>query len=471
MRPRSVPFLALMLTILGSAAALAQEPTPWTSVPAADSSPAAPGSTQPDRLFAGFQSTYVWQKKPSMPVAYAPPTGPSPDTLQGQPTNSLQPGSETGYTLSATFFLGARPWQDTEVFLNPEIIQAINISGLHGLGGMSNSENQKGGKEIPTLYMARAFVRQTISLGGDRTAVEASPSQFATTVKTRRLVLTAGMMSLIDVFDVNPYMHDGRTQFLNWALLTHGSFDFAADTRGYTWGIAAELYRDDWVLRLGRYLVPKESNGMALDFNLFAHYGDNIELGHRHALRGLPGSVRLLAFRNWERMGTFDDAIAAEAPGGVPTVANVRRNQSKVGVGLAVEQAFHRDGGLFVRGSWNDGRTETYTFAEIERSLSAGVSMKGGLWRRAADSVGAAWVMNGISTAHQRYLARGGLGFLIGDGQLLHYRPEQILEVYYTAAAFQRLWLGFDYQYIANPAYNADRGPVSFISIRLHTEI
>jgi carbohydrate-selective porin OprB len=210
---------------------------------------------------------------------------------------------------------------------------------------------------------------------------------------------------------------------------------------------------------------------MALDFNLFAHYGDNIELGHRHALRGLPGSVRLLAFRNWERMGTFDDAIAAEAPGGVPTVANVRRNQSKVGVGLAVEQAFHRDGGLFVRGSWNDGRTETYTFAEIERSLSAGVSMKGGLWRRAADSVGAAWVMNGISTAHQRYLARGGLGFLIGDGQLLHYRPEQILEVYYTAAAFQRLWLGFDYQYIANPAYNADRGPVSFISIRLHTEI
>src|SRR5664279_1955531 len=236
MRPRSVPFLALVLTIHGSAAALAQEPMPWTSAPAADadSSPEASGSTQPDRLFAGFQSTYVWQKKPSMPMAYAPPTGPSPDTLQGQPTNSLQPGEETGYTLSATFFLGARPWQNTEVFLNPEIIQAINISDLHGLGGMSNSENQKGVKEIPTLYMARAFVRQTISLGGDSTAVEASPNQFATTVKARRLVLTAGLMSLIDVFDVNPYMHDGRTQFLNWALLTHGAFDFAADTRGYT---------------------------------------------------------------------------------------------------------------------------------------------------------------------------------------------------------------------------------------------
>src|SRR5664279_1481465 len=225
MRPRTVPFLALMLTMLGSLAALAEEP---------ESVPLPPVSPPPDRLFAGFQSTYVWQKKPSMPVAYAPPRGPSSDTLQGQPTNSLQPGEETGYTLSATFFLGARPWRNTEVFFNPEIIQAINISDLHGLGGMSNSENQKGGKEIPTLYLARAFVRQTISLGGDSTAVEASPNQFATTVKTRRLVLTAGLMSLIDVFDVNPYMHDGRTQFLNWALLTHGAFDFAADTRGYT---------------------------------------------------------------------------------------------------------------------------------------------------------------------------------------------------------------------------------------------
>jgi high affinity Mn2+ porin len=472
MRPRSIPFLAPVLTVLGVSAALAQEPVPSPSAPAAESRSAlAEPATPSDRWLAGFQSTYIWQKKPSMPVAYTPPTGPTSESVQGQPNNSLQPGAETGYTLSATFFLGVRPWQHTEILVNPEIIQAINISDLHGLGGMSNSENQKGGKEIPTLYMARAFVRQTIPLGGDSTAVESSPNQFATTVTARRLVLTAGMMSLLDVFDVNPYMHDGRTQFINWALLTHGAFDFAADTRGYTWGIAAELYRDDWILRLGRYLVPKESNGMALDFNFLAHYGDNLEIVHQHVLHGLPGSVRLLAFRNWESMGAFEDAIAAKAPGAVPTVANVRHNQSKVGVGLSLEQAFDRDGGFFVRGSWNDGRTETYSFAEIERSVSAGVSMRGGLWRRAADSVGAAWVMNGISTAHQRYLATGGLGFIIGDGQLLHYRPEQILEVYYTAATFQRLWLGGDYQLIANPAYNADRGPVSFLGIRLHLEI
>ena len=406
-----------------------------------------------------------------MPVAYAPAAGVASDSTPAGQHNSLLPGTETGYTLSATFFLGARPWQNTEVFINPEIIQAINISELHGLGGMSNSENQKGGKQIPTLYMARAFLRQTVSFGGDSVEVEANPNQFASTVKKRRLVLSTGMMSLIDVFDVNPYMHDGRTQFVNWALLTHGAFDFAADTRGYTWGIAGELYYDDWTVRFGRYLVPRESNGMALDFNLFAHYGDNVEVEHRHSLRNLPGSLRLLAFRNWERMGSFDDAVAVKAPDQAPTVADVRRNQSKIGFGLAAEQAFHRDGGIFVRGSWNDGHTETYSFAEIERSFAAGASVRGSLWRRPLDSFGTAWVVNGISSAHQRYLAQGGQGFIVGDGYLLHYRPEQIVEVYYSALTFRGLWLTADYQHVTNPAYNADRGPANFLGARLHVEL
>lgn len=466
---RLVPSSAILVGLAFSRAALGQQPTDSTSPQPVQDAAGVP-EAPPGRFSAGFQSTYIWQRKPSLAVAHTLPNGPSADSAQGSPTNSLQPYGETGYTLSATLFLGARPFDHTEVFVNPEVIQTVNISDLHGLGGMSNSENQKGGKQIPTLYLARAFLRQTIPLGGDSLAVEGNPNQFASTVKTRRLVLTAGMMSLIDVFDVNPYMHDGRTQFVNWALLTHGAFDFAADTRGYTWGIAAELYRDDWAFRLGRYLVPKESNGMALDFNLFDHYGDNIEVEHRHVLRGLPGSIRLLAFRNWERMGAFDDAVSHRPAGDVPTMANARRNQSKVGAGLVIEQAFRADGGVFVRGSWNDGRTETYSFAEIERSLSAGATMRGGLWQRASDSVGLAWVMNGISAAHRRYLAQGGLGFLIGDGELLHYRPEQILEVYYSAA-FRSLCLSFDYQFVANPAYNADRGPVSFLGLRLHTEI
>lgn len=419
------------------------------------SSEATPPATS-DRLLAGFQSTYIWQRKPGFSAAYSG-------------INSLSTDAETGYTLSATLYLGARPWRNTEVFVNPEVIQAINISQLHGLGGMSNSENQKGGGQTPTLYLARAFVRQTLSFDGDSTAIDRGPNQFDANVGRRRFVFTVGNMSVIDVFDVVSYAHDGRSQFMNWALLAHGAFDFAADTRGYTWGLAVEYYHGDWAFRLGRYLVPEQSNGLALDFNLFAHYGDNLEIEHAHVLHGRSGRVRVLAFRNHQRMGAFDEALSSPSATG-PDVASVRRDQDKLGVGLSAEQSLGACAGVFLRASLNQGRTETYSFAEIERSLAVGLALRGQLWHRPADSFGAAWVVNGLSDEHRRYLAAGGLGFIIGDGRL-SYRPEQILETYYAGALFPGLWLSGDFQHIENPAYNADRGRVSFFGVRLHIEI
>lgn len=209
---------------------------------------------------------------------------------------------------------------------------------------------------------------------------------------------------------------------------------------------------------------------MSLDFNLFDHYGDNLEVEHTHRLHSLEGKVRALAFRNHESMGAFADAVAAAAGSGAPPdVGAVRRNQEKYGVGLAIEQALPYDGAVFVHGSWNDGRTETYSFAEIERSLAVGATMKGTRWRRPGDSIGTAWVMNALSQDHQIYLAQGGLGFLIGDGRI-NYRPEQLFEAYYSFQAFPGMWLSFDYQRVANPAYNADRGPVSFYGLRVHLE-
>ncbi|HEX7506465.1 MAG TPA: carbohydrate porin, partial [Polyangia bacterium] len=312
--------VAASLTLVARAGRASDLPAPPTAP--VETVPGEP-TTRPERFLAGFQSTYIWQRKPSFYSAAGSTVIPPGSTGN----NSLSSSSETGYTLSATLFLGARPWRNTEVFINPEVIQAINISDLHGLGGMSNSENQKGGKETPTLYLARAFVRQTISLGGQSVDVAAGQNQFVNTVGSHRLVLTVGMMSLIDVFDINPYAHDGRNQFVNWALLAHGAYDFAADTRGYTWGMAVEYFRDAWALRLGRYLVPKESNGMSLDFNLFSHYGDNLEVEHAHRLRGLAGRIRLMGFRNYERMGAFAEAVDSAA-GGIPTVAEVRRNQA-----------------------------------------------------------------------------------------------------------------------------------------------
>jgi carbohydrate-selective porin OprB len=254
-------------------------------------------------------------------------------------------------------------------------------------------------------------------------------------------------------------------------LLTHGAFDFAADARGYTWGLAVECYLDAWAIRAGRFLGPRNSNGLALDFHVFTHYGDNLEIEHAHNIHGWPGRVRLLGFRNHERMGAFADAVsAASASGGTPALEGVRRDQSKLGFGVAVEQYLGLDATAFLRGSWNDGRTETYSFTEIDRSLAIGASMRGPVWRRPGDTVGVAWVMNGLSDSHRDFLAKGGLGFFIGDGQL-DYRPEQIVEVYYSAVTFRGLWLTADYQHVSNPAYNADRGPANFLGVRLHLEM
>jgi carbohydrate-selective porin OprB len=331
---------------------------------------------------------------------------------------------------------------------------------------MSNGEQQKTSGPNPTLYRARLFLRQTWNLGGERQAVESDLNQLAGTVDSRRLVLTAGNLAVSDIFDNNAYAHDARSEFMNWALLAHGAWDFAADARGYTWGTALEYYDSPWAVRAGRFMMPAESNGLPLDKRIFRHYGDQLEVERATSLLGQPGKLRVLAFRDRARMGGFRDALAA-AGGGMPSVAQVRRERSKIGFGVSAEQALGENAGLFARASWNDGRSETYAFAEIERSVSAGVALQGAAWGRAGDSLGLAVVRNGLSAAHRAYLAAGGVGAFIGDGRI-DYRPESIAEAYYKMPLAKGAELTLDFQHIANPGYNRARGPVDVGSLRLH---
>ncbi|MGZ5182278.1 MAG: carbohydrate porin [Ramlibacter sp.] len=402
---------------------------------------------------AHVQATYVWQRKPSFPAPYSGPA-------------SLLPQRETGYSFSATAAFGVRPWTGAELYFDPEVVQGKAFSGLHGLGGMSNGEQQKTSGPNPTLYRARLFLRHTWDLGGDRQAVESDMNQLAGSVAGRRLVLTAGNMAVSDIFDNNTYAHDARSEFLNWALLAHGAWDFAADARGYSWGAALEYIDGPWALRGGRFLMPAESNGLALDKRIFRHFGDQLELERATTLLDQPGKLRLLVFRDRARMGGFRDALSM-AGADVPDVAQVRRERSKTGIGIGAEQALGQDAGLFARASRNDGESETYAFAEIERSLSAGIMLHGGAWGREADTLGVALVRNGLSAAHRAYLAAGGVGAFIGDGRLA-YRPESIAEAYYKMPLGWRTELTLDVQHIANPGYNRARGPVDVGSLRLH---
>jgi hypothetical protein len=420
----------------------------------------APASASEESSTARFQATYVWQRKPAFSAAYSG-------------TNSLSPEEEKrSYTLSATAFLGTRTWQGGELYVNPEMVMSQSLSNLTGMGGLSNGENQKGGGPTPIFYLARLFLRHTWGFGGDKDRVESAPNQLAGELDKQRLVLTAGKLAVIDIFDNNGCSHDPRTQFLNWALMTYGAFDFAADQRGYSVGAALEYYRDNWVFRAGRFEQPIESNGLPLDSRIMAHHGDQVEIEHDHRLAGQPGKVRLLAFRNKARMGGFQDALDywnAHGRVGVPDVGNMRKDQAKIGFGMNIEQNVTRDIGLFARASRNDGGTETYAFAEIERSMSAGAVAKGEFWGRSNDTIGLAYVQNGLSSAHRDYLANGGLSFFIGDGRI-NYRPETILEGFYSMEFAKNMSLSFDYQHIDNPAYNADRGPVRIVGARLHLE-
>lgn len=407
---------------------------------------------------AKFQATYVWQSKQPFDALYSGP-------------HSLAAEREKSYSFTATAAFGYRPWAGTELYFDPEVAQGVPLSGLTGLGGLSNGEIARTAGSTPTFYRARLFLRQTWGFGGAQDTVESAANQLAGAVDRRRIVLTVGNLAVADLFDNNAYSHDPRTQFLNWALMANGAYDYAADARGYSWGAVLEYFDGDWAVRGGRFLEPKLPNQQQLDQRFFEHFGDQAELEHAHTLGGQAGKIRLLVFRDRAQMARYDDALALSAQsGGTPDLGEVRSTErNKTGVGVSLEQKIDADIGLFARASRSDGRTETYAFSEIDRSVSGGVSVAGSSWHRPRDTFGAALVRNDLSAAHRNYLAAGGLGFFLGDGRL-NYAAEQILESYYSIGLLKGMWVTLDWQHIRNPGYNADRGPVGIGSARVHAE-
>jgi high affinity Mn2+ porin len=410
------------------------------------------GEDSPFELHA--QTTYIRQFKPSFSAPYSGP-------------NSLRAAREASYTLTGTLFMAWRHG-DTEIYLNPEAVEGVPLSGLHGLGGFTNGEVQRGvGPEL-RAYRARLFVRRTWNLAGEFEEKASDQNQVKARYAAERFVLTAGNISVLDVFDVMDYSRDARTQFMNWASLTYGAWDYPADARGYTWGAAAEYITPNWQFRAGRFLVPVESNGLRLESAFLRRYGDVAEVEAPYHLAGRPAIARALVFRNRVTAGAYEDASAMT--GVPPDITLVRRPQSKRGFGLSTQVEVAEDLGAYVRAGWNDGHTESFMFTEIDRSVAAGVLLKGRSWGRPDDSVGFACYINGLSKPHRDYLAAGGQGFFLGDGRL-SYATERILETFYSFSLAKKTSLSLGFQRIANPGYNRDRGPADFLSIRVHAEI
>lgn len=479
-RPRA--WLAALCLACGVAAAGPSEVPPADALPTLSSPSSWLGwleATQGERWNLFGQATGIWHNKWPFPALYT--------NLNGSPS-SLLPTAEQSWTLSATAYLGVALWQGGALYVVPEVISLHPLSDLRGLGGaIQNAELQKTGGIAPTFYRSRLFLRQTWNLGGDPVALESAPMQLAQTVASRRLVLTAGNLSILDVFDRNRYAGDLRQQFINMAFLTHAAYDFAADARGYTWGVALEWVHDDWTLRAGRFIGPVNPNQLPLEPNIFKYYGDQVELERRYMLAGQPGAVRLLAFRNRWRTGRFQDAIdvwqqnpafnAADCRSfnygsensGAPDLCWVRQPNVKIGGGINLEQAVDDTLGLFLRAFYADGRTEVYSYLSADRSFSFGGILQGARWGRAQDTVGLAYGASWISSSHAAYLGFGGIDGFVGDGAI-NRRAEQVVELFYRYEVARAAWATIDLQRVANPAFNADRGPVNLVGARLHFE-
>jgi high affinity Mn2+ porin len=404
------------------------------------------------------QTTTTWLLQPAF---RSPNQGP-------QSLSSAANGRET---IDATLYLGLRPWQGAEIWFDPEIDQGFGLGGTFGAAGYISGEAYKVGQNSPYYQMPRAFFRQTIDLGGATETIDPDLNQLGGSQTANRLVFTIGKYSVVDIFDTNKYAHDPRNDFFNWSIIDLGTFDYAANAWGYTYGAAVEWYQDWWTARVGLFDLSVVPNSQYLDNRFISQAQFVAELEERHTLWDQPGKLKVLYWLIRGDLGTYSDALAlAAATGRTPSTAAVRNYRGKAGIGLNLEQEITTDLGIFARAGWSQGSVEEVDFTDINQSVSAGLSLAGSGWGRSDDTVGLAVAINQISHQAKQYLEAGGLGGIIGDGQLPNAGPEQIVETYYRLAAFSFARVTIDYQFVNNPAYNRDRGPVSVFGLRLHAE-
>ena len=422
----------------------------------ADAGNADPETTPEQRFAVHGQATYVEQSTDDF---YAPYRG----------RNSLSPdqGRETS---DVTLSLGARLWHGAEAWVTPEMDQGFGLDDTMGLAAFSSGEAYRVGDNQPYFRLPRAFVRQTIDTGSERENLEALAGQLAGSHGLDRWVFTVGKFGVPDVFDTNQYAHDPRSDFLNWAAVDAGTFDYAADAWGFTVGAAAERYIKSWTFRAGVFDLSNVPNSPDLE-PAFHEFQMDAEIEKRYPLFGQTGRVLLTAFESRGRMGLLDQAIALGLQTGTtPDPSRVRQYRSRIGGSLAIEQPVTDSFGLFARIGKAGGNVEVYEFTDIDRSVELGGSLKGSQWHRPLDTLGVVVLDDGISAEREEYLNLGGLGILVGDGKLPHPGAEQVVETYYSLAVASWAKLSLDYQYVKNPAYNRDRGPVSIYALRVHAQ-
>ena len=383
---------------------------------------------------------------------------------------SLQDYAERDVSLTTTLFLGFR-LGSMQFYIDPEIAGGRGFSGVNGIANSPNGELPRVASATPKPYLARAYFTQDFGFGDERENFTSDENQLAGSRPMTRYSITAGRFTVTDFFDNNKYSHDPRTQFMGWAVMYNGAWDYPADTRGYTWGWVHEFHTKRWSVRYGSAAEPKVANGLRFDRRLLRDRGDMVEGELHYSPGGHAGAIRVMGSWLHTDSGSYAEALQlSEATHTRPDVTATRQvGRLKYGTGINMEQEIAKDIGVFGRLGWNDGKTESFAFTAMDRLATGGVSVTGTRWKRPNDTVATELTVGGISGVHASYLAHGGYDFLIGDGAL-QYGPEYAWESYYSARLFPGFFSTIDVQHVANPGYNQDRGPLWIYSLRLHIE-
>jgi high affinity Mn2+ porin len=413
-----------------------------------------------ERYWISAQDNILFQYHPSFSARYSGP-------------NSLHAHAENATSNVGTLYLGYAPQKNTELYFDIESADGGGISDALGLAGFTNVDVVRNPQLGVAPYIARGLLREIVPLSKDIVEVDRGPLSLDSHLPARRLEFHLGKFGLPDFFDLNTGSGDSHTQFLNWTIINNGAYDYAADTRGYTVGAVVEYYDRNWAFRFAEGLMPTIANGIQYQWNLSRARAENYELELHPSFFGQRRTViRLLAYENHGNMGLYQPAINNFLAGKTPRpdiTAHPLQNTVKYGFGVNLEQRLSRNLTFFARWGWNEGQHESFAYTEVDQTVLAGGDLAGELWRRKLDKLGAAFVSNGISAVHQKYLALGGRGFLLGDGAL-NYGRENIFETYYTAHLWRGIFVGPDLQHVNNPGYNRDRGPVWAPGFRLHLD-
>src|SRR5271155_5650196 len=447
-----------------SAASGANEADPPSDPPADDSVETMFPHFKDTRFWLSGQMNFIFQTHPSFPALYSGP-------------HSLSPNYEKATSRVLTLYTGVRLNNSTEILVDIEEAGGAALSTGLGLAGNTDLDIVRNPSLSKAPYLARGMIHKVFALSKDKVENQRSFLSLFDELPRRRLEIRFGKFSMPDFFDINSVGSDTHLQFINWSVDNNGAWDYAADTRGYTVGVVADYEDRNWGFRFAEALMPEVANGINLVWRPWQVHAENFEYELRHGLLSKKsGVVRLLAYINYANMGIYRDAVeqfedhTAPQPESIPEITNHPWHITrKYGFGVNLEQNLLPNLTAFARFGWDNGKTESFAYTEVDQTFAEGLGANGAWWHRKQDRAGVAFVSNAIKKDHQTYLADGGLGFLLGDGTL-NYGRENIVETYYTIHAWRGVYLAPGLQHIVNPGYNRDRGPVLVPSFRAHIE-